>query len=332
MKKLSLISVILLLSFSSYATLVSSTASGGEWNTTSSWAGNNVPTNQDTIYISSTATISITNAIISYNGVIIIDGTLSFIYTGGAFFGQSRIFMDGASSVLVNTGGKITSSSNATGLSGPFDSNGVSIGINLIAYVAGINGSTINGPSGITQGGGVLPVELISFTATLSGANVQISWATASETNNDFFTLERSSDGQNWEIIGEVSGAGTTNIRQAYTFTDMNPIPGMSYYRLKQTDYDGRFEYFTPSVIRYEPDNLLKVFPNPTTDELQITTSSNISQATVSIKNMNGQVKSCPMTVANHRAYITISHLPAGVYLLELAFPESTISQRIIKN
>lgn len=92
--------------------------------------------------------------------------------------------------------------------------------------------------------GVALPIELISFEAKLNTNNqVDIFWATASEQNNDFFTIERSTDGLNWEIVTTVAGAGNSINRIDYHAYDARPVSGISYYRLKQTDFDGAFEY-----------------------------------------------------------------------------------------
>jgi hypothetical protein len=73
---------------------------------------------------------------------------------------------------------------------------------------------------------------------------VVLEWATGSEINNDFFTIERSLDVEHAEIIGYLDGAGNSTQTLWYSFVDQNPLPGISYYRLKQTDFDGKFEYF----------------------------------------------------------------------------------------
>jgi hypothetical protein len=176
-----------------------------------------------------------------------------------------------------------------------------------------------------------LPIELISFNTQLSGSVVEIDWATATELNNDFFTIERSIDGLEWSIIGELEGAGDSHVRLDYQFIDNNPMPGLSYYRLKQTDFDGQFEYFTPSVVLYEPDNLFKVFPNPVQDILNLTTSSNLEDAIILIKSMNGQREQVLTTVNSHQAEVDMTGLPTGVYVLEIVFPESSITKRILK-
>jgi hypothetical protein len=95
-------------------------------------------------------------------------------------------------------------------------------------------------------GGGIdnpLPIDLLSFTAKYQDGIVLLNWATGSEINNDYFTLERSRDAVSAEIIGFVDGAGNSSQTLPYEFVDHDPLPGISYYRLKQTDYDGSFEY-----------------------------------------------------------------------------------------
>ena len=101
-------------------------------------------------------------------------------------------------------------------------------------------------------GGGinVLPIELLDFEAHHQpDYGVKCSWRTASETNNDFFTLARSADGQHWEVLEHISGAGNSSTTMHYSYTDVAPLPGTAYYRLTQTDYDGRLETFEPVAV-----------------------------------------------------------------------------------
>ncbi len=88
-----------------------------------------------------------------------------------------------------------------------------------------------------------LPIELLSFAATYQNGTVQLRWSTGSEINNNYFTIERSRDAVNAEIIGFVNGAGNSLRTLHYRFIDHKPLGGISYYRLKQTDFDGSFEY-----------------------------------------------------------------------------------------
>ncbi|MES2654456.1 MAG: SBBP repeat-containing protein [Bacteroidota bacterium] len=90
---------------------------------------------------------------------------------------------------------------------------------------------------------GILPVKLITFNAALVNKKVNCTWETASEINNDYFTIERSIDGNNFESVGTVKGQGFSNTNTRYSFTDNNPFNSISYYRLKQTDFDDRYTY-----------------------------------------------------------------------------------------
>jgi hypothetical protein len=85
----------------------------------------------------------------------------------------------------------------------------------------------------------VLPINLVSFIATCDGGNALLQWSSASEINNDHYTIDRSTDGKNFTTVTIVMGAGTSSIRHDYSFIDINPLPGTSYYRISQTDYDG---------------------------------------------------------------------------------------------
>ncbi|MFN2422935.1 MAG: T9SS type A sorting domain-containing protein [Cryomorphaceae bacterium] len=112
--------------------------------------------------------------------------------------------------------------------------------------VGTISGTGLFGDFALASIGGginVLPIELIEFTARpLESGEVLTNWATASETNNDYFTIQRSADALHWEDAGEVIGAGFSNAELNYSFRDVSPIPGQSYYRLRQTDFDGQSE------------------------------------------------------------------------------------------
>ncbi len=123
------------------------------------------------------------------------------------------------------------------------------------------------------------PVELVEFTAKLIGHEVELNWSTASELNNDRFIIERSFDGLSFESIGEVLGNGTTSEFITYSFNDSNPLVGLNYYRLKQLDFDGQFEYSSIEVVTYSPDVKslgASIIPNPTTpDNINISIETN---------------------------------------------------------
>ena len=114
-----------------------------------------------------------------------------------------------------------------------------------------------------------LPVELTSFTAEMDGRVALLNWETASERNNDFFEVQRSINGQDWTVLDIVEGNGDSDVPLSYRYVDEQPILGVSYYRLRQVDYDGRFEY--SKVISLEnvnndldlPEAEMMLYPNP---------------------------------------------------------------------
>ncbi len=109
-----------------------------------------------------------------------------------------------------------------------------------------------------------LPIELLSFAAAAIDAHVQLNWATASETNNDYFNVERSADAINFTSISKINGAGNSTQILNYSAVDNAPLNGISYYRLKQNDYNGEFTYSQIEVVYF--NNILQeveIYPNP---------------------------------------------------------------------
>lgn len=112
-------------------------------------------------------------------------------------------------------------------------------------------------------GGNPLPVELINFNAQLNKNQVDLNWTTETEINNDYFTVERSADNINFSVLDQVDGFGNSTTRHKYSYVDAQPLKGISYYRLKQTDYDGKSEYLPTAVVNNVAKSELLVYPNP---------------------------------------------------------------------
>jgi hypothetical protein len=108
-----------------------------------------------------------------------------------------------------------------------------------------------------------LPVEWLSFSATASEEGCMLEWATASETNVERFDVERSVNGVNYESIGSVSAKGTTSELQRYSFVDAQVPAGLTYYRIRETDFDGKSSYSVTEAVRTSPRGGLSVYPNP---------------------------------------------------------------------
>jgi Secretion system C-terminal sorting domain len=178
---------------------------------------------------------------------------------------------------------------------------------------------TINAP---------LPVEMIDFDATDQNNKSILKWTTASETNNDFFTIERSADGRNFENIGETKGAGNSSHEITYTFTDAHPVPGINYYRIKQTDYDGQFSYSEIRSVRHTGLSNVSVTPRTTEDRLYITTE--LDDYSITIYNASGQqVKR--MVDMSLDQNISIETLNAGVYFIQINSRTESETVKIVK-
>lgn len=212
--------------------------------------------------------------------------------------------------------------SDETAISGASD-----IGGNIYAFT-GITAITNNvrftlGTINSTQT--PLPVELLSFEAIPTKKTVELKWSTASEINNDFFTVERSSDIENWIETAIVQGAGNSGIIKNYTTIVDNPLPGLSYYRLKQTDFDGKQEYLGIRAVDMKEGREIEfsVFPNPASEKMNIVINEN--EFTIDVFNMSGQI----ILSQRNSNELDISNLPNGLYLIRLKLSDSKEISRI---
>lgn len=163
-----------------------------------------------------------------------------------------------------------------------------------------------------------LPIELLSFDAVQNEENVSLFWSTASEINNSYFIVERSKDGVYWNDILEVEGAGNSSTIITYQDIDYEPLLGVSYYRLRQVDFDGNFSYSKIETVNFEEqyDNTIIAYPNPAKD--MITFTGNIDQyAVFNIIGQNVQLKINSLGKENSLLILDISNLSSGVYVLK---------------
>ncbi|MDP2387563.1 MAG: T9SS C-terminal target domain-containing protein [Bacteroidota bacterium] len=132
------------------------------------------------------------------------------------------------------------------------------------AATQGGSGAGVNGSGIFTNALAPLPISLVSFIASKQNDEVLINWVTATETNNQYFTVERSENGQFFSEIGNVNGAGNSVTQKSYFMTDLHPFTGINYYRLKQTDFDGKYSYSSIREV-YFGERIVEfnVIPNP---------------------------------------------------------------------
>ncbi len=168
----------------------------------------------------------------------------------------------------------------------------------------------------------LLPIELIRFEVeSIEGSNI-IEWSTSSEFNNDYFILERSIDGGYWEEINKTDGAGNSTSTLNYKFIDGKPLKGLNYYRLKQVDFDGHFEYsgiISTKSLFYEK---FVIMPNPAKNTLNIysITNKDIDAVVEIVSEMGVNVYSndnATMSSA-HNLVIDISKYSDGVYFVNI--------------
>jgi Secretion system C-terminal sorting domain len=164
---------------------------------------------------------------------------------------------------------------------------------------------------------GVLPIELSSFEGKALEKSNLLTWQTKSESQNNGFNIERSTDGNRFEKIGFVAGKGTTSQMQRYTFEDSFPSgegrDGAGYYRLKQLDFDGRFEYSKIISITQKGGNTVSVYPNPTEGILNIS-ATDYEQTFVLVNSIGQVVKQGEQLEAT----INLQSLPSGFYYLKI--------------
>ncbi len=179
-----------------------------------------------------------------------------------------------------------------------------------------------------------LPIELGSFIAKIKDNSVEINWITLSEINNDYFNIEKSTDGLNYETIASVKGSGNTTDLVEYSFTDYNPVFGRSYYRLKQTDFDGQSETFAPIAVEFSSLNSGKLsFTNPVRpgDQVTIFTSAGDEELlTVSVFNMVGaEIVSKEFSGSQYQFTIDNS-VKAGVYFVKVTSINAEKTGRLV--
>ena len=170
-----------------------------------------------------------------------------------------------------------------------------------------------------TDGLCILPIELSAFEASIKDNGVLISWATASELNNDYMALERSANGLDFLEITSVKGKGTTEEAQTYRYFDATPLLGINYYRLRQVDFNGTVDHSKVIAITMDKGELLSIFPNPAKDRVYIQTPLTLVPQQVYLMDVMG--RKVGLNLQGTPGWYEIAlppELPAGHYWLRL--------------
>jgi len=161
-----------------------------------------------------------------------------------------------------------------------------------------------------------LPITLLYFTARAEGKRSLLNWETATEINNDRFEIERSPDGISFTKIGQVPGAGNSNVHISYQWYDNLPLKGNNYYRLKQVDIDAKFSYSPTRQVNFKDNNYFTISNNPTNGTPLIIKTTELN-STISIFDEAGR-KLKELSVINNNVFIPVDQFPNGIYLLVL--------------
>ncbi|NUM30825.1 MAG: T9SS type A sorting domain-containing protein [Bacteroidetes bacterium] len=177
-----------------------------------------------------------------------------------------------------------------------------------------------------------LPVTLMSFTAVLNNGIVDLDWVTATEVNNDYFTVEKTINGKDFEFVANVKGAGNSSQKLKYHTVDIKPYNGISYYRLKQTNFDQSFTYSNLVPVNLTANKTIAVYPNPSLDGKITLALNNIKEpfSYVQICDINGKlVYSDNLKTSTDINYsFDLSNLGKGLYLLKITNTSGTETRK----
>ena len=247
-----------------------------------------------------------------------LDAGVTIDFFGTLFYGW-RIYDQSTPPTPSTTPGAGTfyySTGNSTGINSP----------NMETWSVGPLG-TVDVPAFL-----ILPVEISRFTADEKGSEVSLNWTTASEINNEGFEIERSTDGKTWTYLDFVAGKGTSQAENNYQYLDETPESGMNYYRLRQMDFDGRWEYSEVVSIKMEGANTVSftAFPNPSKGEVAIKIEHFNGEGQLSVFRNDGALI-LTQDVRDVRSTIDLSTYPNGIYTVQIQTPRQVLTQKVVK-
>lgn len=255
--------------------------------------------------------------------------------------GNSELHIASGDTVIVNGDLKLSGGSEID-VSGYFQVNGNAT-LTGNSTVCGSGNSFLNGTlSGTTWCGSVLPIKLTYFRVNQEEGETKLTWATASEIMNDYFTIERSADGINFNELFDIMGAGNSSSEIVYSAIDNDPNIGYNYYRLRQTDYDGNSEYSKAISFKYNSDKLeskitvSQSIPNPFNQSFNISyLLQKQEDVEIQLSTFNGSLIYSQIINAkkgeNTFSFNDSQNLNSGIYNLRIIIAGEIVSRKIIK-
>ncbi len=179
-----------------------------------------------------------------------------------------------------------------------------------------------------------LPVELLYFRAIPASEVIELEWATASEIDHAFFSLERSADGVNFIELESFSASANSYELKTYQYRDASPLANANYYRLRQEDLDGRITYSETVVVVFEPSiSIISIYPNPVKDELKVRLPDSDQTTEIVLYNLIGQEQYRNYLPASQavEVILDLQSIPNGTYLLQITNGDYRHQQQIVK-
>jgi hypothetical protein len=284
--------------------------------------------NVDTLKITTRLVVNGDNNLLASKNVIILISNSELDWNTNASF-----YLGQGAKILLEKGGQISSLNSSCN-----PNKNIYFGASKTVSCNGSSGAELSftdvNTAGGVQSSGVtaLPVELIRFETKRNGKSIDLDWATASEHNNSHFDVERSSDGKAWKKVGTVPGNGNSQKIITYHFEDQTAELGkISYYRLKQIDFDAVFEY---SYVRMVSDKieagttLTSVYPNPVDKFLNVKIDE-IDTYHIQLIDQTGQIK-YQMETSQNLETINTSSYQMGIYYVIIQNDRIKESHKIV--
>lgn len=217
--------------------------------------------------------------------------------------------------------------------------NGTSWDAPLSGQVSSATGVTVPGittfsPWTLSGNNVILPIELLSFTATAIKGAVDLNWKTASEINNDYFNVQRSADGLEFSDIARIEAGSSAKEIRKYNYVDSDPLSGKSYYRLKQTDIDGTFSFSDIRMVTLDgSESEVTAYPNPVTDgKISIDFHTALESPTrVTVYDTMGKIVLQDVVAEGISTYsMDLTNTPTGVYVIKGINAKSAFQQTIV--
>jgi hypothetical protein len=314
----------------------------GRWDDGSTWNGGTVPRHKDIVCIPSGRTVTVknptytatsscpnTDSVASPQCFIFICGTIDFDASGKLHLGCN-------SSIQVLPGGKVLPANGNSDL--------IQIGTTVVWRD---NNTTLTGPTCVCNGcppnnvgcsySAPLPAQLLSFTAKQKNQNqIELSWSAMLTNDVKKFTVEKSYDGNNWLQVGDVQANGNIHSVSYYRYADNQPASGLNYYRLKQVDQDGHFEYSKIAELNVKNyQSVFSVFPNPAVDKITLFASEGFGQGYYAqLYQKNGALLKTQILMTGNSQLMNVADLPNGVYFIRIVDENggTRFTQSLLKN